>query len=78
VARRCEVAVLTNNGAMVLDLLPQAMPRLFGDVSDEERRQYGRVLDQFTATSTERSAGRSSISALTTCCSSCLDSGWSR
>jgi len=29
VARRCEVAVLTNNGAMVLDLLPQAMPRLF-------------------------------------------------
>ena len=27
--------------------LRQAMPRVFGDVSDEERRQYGRVLDQF-------------------------------
>jgi putative hydrolase of the HAD superfamily len=28
-ARHCEIAVLTNNGQMVVDLLPQAMPRLF-------------------------------------------------
>lgn len=29
IARHCEVAVLTNNGPMVVDLLPQAVPRLF-------------------------------------------------
>jgi len=27
--------------------LRQALPRAFGDVSDEERRQYGRVLEQY-------------------------------
>ena len=27
--------------------LRQAMPRAFGDVSDEERRMYGQVLEQY-------------------------------
>jgi glucose-1-phosphatase len=34
IARHCDVAVLTNNGPMVVDLLPEAMPQLFPLLAD--------------------------------------------
>ena len=58
--------------------LRYAQPRHFGDVTEDEARRYGRVLERPTPSSTRRSAARWRRSRPTICCWSSRASGWSR
>jgi hypothetical protein len=53
------------------------MPRAFGDVSDDERIRYGRVLEQLPYVDGIVGRAMNALGQMT-CCSSCPASGWSR